>query len=867
MGAFQRALAHVKGSRTPELPLYEKLDLPAPTAKRRYTGPSNFTESDISDDDDASEYSISSSDSIDSSTQRSSSLSSETHMIPRAHSLNSRQSASKRSLYRVPNRLLRYLCLGVLMTMVLLIFSLFRASQAENRRIVDGKVQKQAPPPPVWESFGFLTRYYGGIRTLVPLEENIPQYPRFEDEAPSNASRAKDRGTNSQPVRDLDTPDQILGLSKPFNEHPLSSINEGGEELKECFLDWQKLVKIPALHYYDGRPSGFPKNVLGSYELFSLPEDICFERFGRYGPYGFGYSLSAGGLGAGEHGEAEGADGVWQASGKIDWRGFHWADAQRRCYKANAARYKPLTPQPDRARGFYIAEGLRQDGSTTSIEARSLPDNESQLSSPANSSSVPKERVEGSIPRTAFVIRCWDEFEWTAEARMTLRSIITELSLSSGGRYDVHLLVQVKNDARYPIWADDDVYRQRIRETVPEEFQGLVTLWSQTQMLALYQGLHDLFTTGPDNPVHGAYRGLQMAMQHFAYEHPEYDHYWQWEMDIRYTGHYLDLISKIEKWAKIQPRKGLWERNARFYVPDVHGSWEDFKQMARVQSDVESVGTGNVFDGATGFQKDPQVTKAETAVWGPLRPTDKNDWYGVENDPIPPSSPERDRYDWGVGEEADLITFNPLFDPEGTTWGLRNDITGYNESEGIGKPPRRAQIISASRMSRRLLLTMHRETAFKKHHAFPEMWPATISLHHGYKAVFAPHPVYVDREWPLEYLARVLNGGRNGASGGSRTSVFGEREHNLRGLTWFYNSGFGGNLYRRWLGLRVNNDGGEEFEKTADLSKDDSSVPQMRGGEGRMCLPPMLLHPVKDVKLPIEEAPPEDISIDSDPTA
>ncbi len=76
-------------------------------------------------------------------------------------------------------------------------------------------------------------------------------------------------------------------------------------------------------------------------------------------------------------------------------------------------------------------------------------------------------------------------------------------------------------------------------------------------------------------------------------------------------------------------------------------------------------------------------------------------------------------------------------------------------------------------------------------------------------------------------------------------------------MTWFYNSGFAPNLYRRWLGLKVNNDGGEEFELTPDLSKDGSSVNNMRGGEGRMCLPPMLLHPVKDVGLPIEANPEE----------
>ena len=33
-------------------------------------------------------------------------------------------------------------------------------------------------------------------------------------------------------------------------------------------------------------------------------------------------------------------------------------------------------------------------------------------------------------------------------------------------------------------------------------------------------------------------------------------------------------------------------------------------------------------------------------------------------------------------------------------------------------------------------------------------------------------------------------GGKNGASGGARTSVYGEREHNFKGTTWFYDARF-----------------------------------------------------------------------------
>ncbi|KAK3900932.1 hypothetical protein C8A05DRAFT_45322 [Staphylotrichum tortipilum] len=851
----------------PKLPLYK--DLPPPSTRTSRPSPRSrprrpprspikerYSDSEWSDesDDGTSDSSTSSSG---GSRRTSSSASSAAALMKKRPAAATRRTP-RRYLYRLPNKVIRYLCIGMISTIIIFIFGLVRASQLENKRIAEGKVEKKPVeiPPPPWEEFEFLTRYYGGVRSIVPLADNTPQYPRLEEEGPYNATQplqhppqdpdAERREPEQQAASQL----KPVPASKPFSDYPTANIPKPGDDgIHECFLDAQNTIKAPSIRYLEGRPSGFPDNILGSYELLSLPEDICFDRHGRYGPYGYGYSTRLGGLGLGEHGDREGADAVWGSSKQIDWRSVDWAAAQRQCYKANAALYKPLAERGSPPHGFYIGEGLE---AAPKLAARESTET-TEKTEPAGET-----RQGGDVARTAVVLRCWDEFPWREEDVLNLRALISELSLTSGGRYDVHLLVQVRNDARNPIWADDEAYLSRINETVPAEFRGIATLWSETQMLAVYQGVRDLWTKGPDLPVHGSYRGLQMAMQHFAYNHPEYEHFWQWEMDIRYTGHYHDLLSKLEGWAREQPRKGLWERNARFYLPHVHGSWEDFKQMVRVQTEHGTVSADNVWANVPGAkspptpaQPPPSATppRGETPVWGPLRPFDENDWFEHASDPVPPTTYERDKYTWGVGEEADLLSLSPIFDPSGTTWQLSTDITGYNPTPLF--PPRRAQIITASRMSRRLLLTMHRETAFKKHHAFPEMWPATVALHHGLKAVYAPHPVFVDRAWPAGYLAGVLNAGRNGASGGARTAVYGDREHNMRGLTWFYNAGFPGNLYRRWMGVRVNNDGGEEFEMTVDESGDDKMVGSMKGGEGRMCVPPMLLHPVKEVELPV----------------
>src|SRR5207248_9969063 len=127
--------------------------------------------------------------------------------------------------------------------------------------------------------------------------------------------------------------------------------------------------------------------------------------------------------------------------------------------------------------------------------------------------------------------------------------------------------------------------------------------------------------------------------------------------------------------------------------------------------------------------------------------------------------------------------------PVTTGWLLTDDLTGYNTTEPNTPPPRRVAILSASRISKRLLNLMHAETAIKKHHCFTEMWHATTCLHHGLKAVYAPHPVIIDRQWPLPFLQSTFNSGPRGQSGTSERSVFGiDNEHNMKGVSWYFRS-------------------------------------------------------------------------------
>ena len=730
--------------------------------------------------------------------------------------------------YRPPNkRTIRYLCLALFTTLILFILSLIRASYVSQKQLEMGPVEKSAPPqPPPWEDFPFLKRYFGGVRSLVPLKDNLPEYPTDEEPAPTESRNESEKREESK------VPTSIP--FDPYSEYESPRDGKGYVERVECFVDLNDEARIPHVRYYEGVPQGMPDPVIGAHGIFDLRDDICFDRYGRLGPYGYGYSVKRGGSGAGMNGEREGVEDMWTQQGSIpevDYTKVKWAKAQDACLERNSGRF-------NMSMGTSLTEGHLFTGMKVGpLPISKVSGEESDITSVhSNSSKTESTKASDSLPRlsrTAVVIRTWWDHKYSLEDILYLRSLITELSLMSGSEYTVHFLIHVKDD-NVPIWADKQIYDRILENSLPEEFRGMGTLWSERQMGLVYGGLEESFFR--ELPVHGVYRGLYMALQYFSNQHPEYEYLWNWEMDVRYTGHWYHLFDRVRRWTKNQPRRGLWERNGRFYIPSIHGSWEDFKQMIRVQSDLGTNSPNNIWSGLKAGVGDvpgsPQG-KSDKAIWGPESPIDM---LGAQDDPVPPTTtPEKDHYEWGVGEEADLISFSPFFDPDGTTWFYVEDITGYNTTQGL--PPRRAAIGTSSRLSRRLLQTMHRETILARHHMFSEMWPASIALHHGLKAVYAPHPVYIDRRWPTNYLADVMNGGRNGASGGARTSVYGGREHNFKGQTWFYDAGFPPNLWRRWLGYKVDNDGGEQEEIA---------------GEGRMCLPAMLLHPVKDVNLVIE---------------
>ena len=549
-----------------------------------------------------------------------------------------------------------------------------------------------------------------------------------------------------------------------------------------CYLDSEKSVPAPSIYSYSGIPQHQAEPVFGSYNLLGIRGDACFDRFGRFGPYGFGYQLAVGGSGEGIDTEGANKTSVWLQGGQVNYLGINypdgldWAKAQTECNERNRLRFESRNP------------------------------------SDANESTLTKK----TLPRTAVVIRSWVGFEWNEQAIVNFRAMINELSLKSGGEYTVHILLHVKDNS-LPIWADAEVHQEVIRRNIPYELWGLVTLWSEKYMETFYSTpFGPPFENPSEERIHGAYRSLHMPLQWFAHQHPEYDFFWNWEMDMRYTGHYWEFLHRLSKWGRDQPRKGLWERSAKYYIPAIHGTWENFSRL------VESENANS----------EEIIMSGSNITHWPGRPLDFPGRKMLdEEEPIPPlgCSVDLDGSVCGVGEEADLITFNPIFDPDSSGWVFSRDITGYDLSQPI--PPRRTAIVTAGRLSKKLLTAMHDEMVTFGHSAFAEMYPPTIALHHGLKAVYAPHPVYFDRRWPLEEVERKFNGGTFGSTGGNGSSPYNQtNEHNHQGTTWYFNSGFSGMLWRRWLGYKDQEEGGRQFEEK---------------GTGRMCLRGTLVHPIK----------------------
>ena len=189
----------------------------------------------------------------------------------------------------------------------------------------------------------------------------------------------------------------------------------------------------------------------------------------------------------------------------------------------------------------------------------------------ANRTTSPQEYLTNpAMKRTAIVMRAYEGYPWREDDILNLRAMISELSLNNPQTpYDVRILVEVKDPNLSVFTSEWDRYRV-LASSVPREFWGLVELWSEKQLEVLYAGLPGKFIN--NMIAQTSYRACLMALQKFWLDHQEYDYVYNWEMDVRYIGNYLDFFEGIEEYARREPLAPGMLKYDTWYMPGVPAS-------------------------------------------------------------------------------------------------------------------------------------------------------------------------------------------------------------------------------------------------------------------------------------------------------
>lgn len=257
------------------------------------------------------------------------------------------------------------------------------------------------------------------------------------------------------------------------------------------------------------------------------------------------------------------------------------------------------------------------------------------------------------------------------------------------------------------------------------------------------------------------------------------------------------------QWARAQPRKLQWERASRFFVPHIHKTWAKFTELV-------------------------SASTPDGGVWG----SPKHIAVPKPIGPVPPvSHPSEDKYTWGVGEDADIVTVGPTFN-----WKADRD-------HGVGKefpgdPQRTFEIracvqLAIARFSRRLLRVMHSTQSQDGVSMTPEIGPFSYAKLHGLKIAHFPLPNYYDpqNDMPKDVaeIEHMVNKQGLESFPLNPTVYMSDWMHRI---VYWVNYGGGQvpqELYKRWIG-------------ETKVSTDNPSGPISE----RLCMPGILMHPVKD---------------------
>ena len=428
----------------------------------------------------------------------------------------------------------------------------------------------------------------------------------------------------------------------------------------------------------------YPEPTFGSYDALELERTwMTFAQ--RYGPYGYGedtndYNLT-----------------------RVNWFAKDWGRLQDRCML-------------DRSDRFHGNEFLQSDAPPR----LRLLDDKQRLR--------PHTQATG---RQAIVIRTWSSYVYMPEDYWNLRSIITEASLATHGDYTVFLLVDVKHEDGPRIHRDDDFYRQILEQSVPKEFQSIAVLFHQSLQRDWYK---------KTNTFHPNFQIMQ-PFQLFAHFYPEFDHFWQFEMDNRFLGNVGEMLAKFHTFGAREPYKQARERSSWTYMPGVQGTYAEFSSKVNA------------------------TLKGGATVWGPVE-TNQTEPIG----PKPVVDAVEDNFEWRVGDDADLLMFTAL--EEVSRFETHRDWVYKSWRGGFGEdnPPRFMSAPAQGRASRVLLEAIHTAQHEQGLWVPSEATLPSFALWHGLKLATLPIPKF---QWPERDLTELhlLHNGEGGALPTSKTSA------------------------------------------------------------------------------------------------
>jgi hypothetical protein len=290
-------------------------------------------------------------------------------------------------------------------------------------------------------------------------------------------------------------------------------------------------------------------------------------------------------------------------------------------------------------------------------------------------------------------------------------------------------------------------------------------------------------------------------MQLLALHYPEFDHFWQLELDMRFLGDAGKFLDRLSATARNEPRKQALERSSFWHMIAEIGDYGEF------------------------FTAVNEANRGGSHAWGPLRVREI-----LPIGPEPPVADPRDEnFEWGVGEEADVITTSYCMDALiPNEWAFKNWIYGF--AAGV-RTPRFYCPPAIQRGSRALYLAIHQAQMEQGIRIPSEATLPSFALWHGLKLAFPQHPVFHRDRDNHENRRGWWRGGPRASSTGLGPDV--SAHPNGRGLSFWWESTWAKNVFNEWYGRKL------------DAGKPRAWI--IREWDDELWLPNMMLHPVKHV--------------------